>query len=88
MSISFQQLFWSQNLYLKPPRLHFGDLGRHFGVFLEALTPLAAQLGHFWGSCQRKHFFAAEGASHLGSFLGSVLLKLTKTCKQWHPESS
>ena len=57
-------------------------------VFLEGLTTLAAQLGHFGGSVKKGVRFSAEVSSVLSSFWGSFPSKLTNTCKKWHPESS
>ena len=86
--LSFREPFSTTNLNLGSLGVHFGDLGLHFGVFLEALTARGAQLGHFGGSVKKGVRFSAEYSFLLDSFWNSFPLKLTSTCKKWHPESS
>ena len=73
---SFREPFSNTKLEFGITWVHFGDLGLHFDVFLEALTPLAAQLGHFWGSCRKRDNFSAEVASILVTFLAPKSQKL------------
>ena len=62
---------------------HFGGLEVHFGVFLEALTTLGAQLGHFEGICRKRDSFFRRSAILFGVIFCNFSSKLPKMCKKW-----
>ena len=61
-------MFDSKTLIWEASGLHFGTIGLHFGVFLEALTLLGAQLGHFGGIYWESESFSRRFLSSLGPF--------------------
>ena len=68
--------------------LYFGALGLHFGVFLEALTPLGTTLATLGQSIEKCSIFSAEYSPHLAQFSNPNLQKLQKHSNSWRPESS
>ena len=54
----------------------FGDPGLHFGVFLEALTPLGAHFGHFGENSKKWEPFSRRIPVHFGSIFGQFLKAL------------
>ena len=70
-------IFSCKTFILGSPGLHFGTRGHHFGVFLEALTPLGDHSGTFGVRCRvwrpRGRFFMDLWVSG-GSLWSSVVV--------------